>query len=102
MRVVEGKKVPESLLYDFHNDGLRVLSRSDEDTMLVFDDQGGVHEVENPHKGQPILTNQRARLLGRSARALVKVFPRGRPLDIEWLFEGDTLHIVQARPYVVK
>jgi hypothetical protein len=102
MRVVEGKKVPESLLYDFHNDGLRVLSRSDEDTMLVFDDDGGIHEVENPKKGQPILTNQRARLLGRSARALVKVFPRGRPLDIEWLFEGDTLHIVQARPYVVK
>jgi hypothetical protein len=102
MRVVEGKKVPESLLYDFHNDGLRVLSRSDEDTMLVFDDDGGVREVPNPKRGQPILTNKRARLLGRSARAIIKLFPRDRPLDIEWLFEGDTLYIVQARPYVVK
>jgi hypothetical protein len=102
MRVVEGKKVPESLLYDFRNDGLRVLSRSDEDTMLVFDDQGGVHEVPNPHKGAPILTNKRARNLGRAARAIVRVFPRGRPLDIEWLFEGEQLHIVQARPYVVR
>jgi hypothetical protein len=102
MRVVEGKKVPESLLYDFHNDGLRVLSRSDEDTMLVFDDQGGVREVPNPNPGKPVLTNARARLLGRSARAIVKLFPRDRPLDIEWLFEGETLHIVQARPYVVK
>ena len=102
MRVVEGKKVPESLLYDFHNDGLRVLSRSDEDTMLVFDDKGGTREVPNPGKGKPVLTNQRARLLGRAARAIVKLFPRDRPLDIEWLFEGETLHIVQARPYVVK
>jgi len=102
MRVVEGKKVPESLLYDFHNDGLRVLSRSDEDTMLVFDDAGGVREVPNPTPGRPILTNLRARLLGRSARALIKVFPRDRPLDIEWVFEGDTLHIVQTRPYVVR
>lgn len=102
MRVVEGKKVPESLLYDVHNDGLRVLSRSDEDTMLVFDDKGGVREVPNPHAGEPILTNQRARLLGRSARAIIKLFPRDRPLDIEWVFAGDALYIVQARPYVVR
>jgi hypothetical protein len=102
MRVVEGKKVPESLLYDVHNDGLRVLSRSDEDTMLVFDDKGGVREVPNPHAGEPILTNARARLLGRSARAIIKLFPRDRPLDIEWVFAGDALYIVQARPYVVR
>ena len=25
-----------------------------------------------------------------------------RPLDIEWLFVGEELHIVQARPYVVR
>jgi hypothetical protein len=102
MRVVEGKKVPESLLYDFHNDGLRVLSRSDEDTMLVFDEKGGVREVPSTAPGKPVLTNVRARLLGRSARALVKVFPRDRPLDIEWVFEGESLFIVQARPYVVR
>ncbi len=102
IRVVEGKRVPESLLYDFHNDGLRVLSRSDEDTMLVFDGKGGVREVRNPNQGKPVLSNARARLLGRAARAIVKVFPRERPLDIEWLFVDDTLYIVQARPYVVK
>ncbi len=102
LRVVEGKKVPESLLYDFHNNGLRVLSRSDEDTMLVFDGKGGVREVPNPQKGQPILTNARARRLGAAARAVVGLFPKDRPLDIEWLFQGDELFIVQARPYVVR
>ena len=102
LRVVEGKKVPESLLYDYYNHGLRVLSRSDEDTMLVFDGKGGVREVPNPQKGKPILTNARAIALGSAARRITQLFPPDRPLDIEWLFEGDTLHIVQARPYVVR
>jgi hypothetical protein len=102
LRVVEGKKVPESLLYDSHNHGLRVLSRSDEDTMLVFDGKGGVREVPNPQKGQPILTNKRAITLGTAATGIKALFPADKPLDIEWLFVGDDLHIVQARPYVVK
>ncbi len=102
LRVVEGKKVPESLLYDYYNHGLRVLSRSDEDTMLVFDGQGGVREVPNPQKGKPILTNARAIALGTAARRITRLFPPDRPLDIEWLFVGEELHIVQARPYVVR
>ncbi len=102
LRVVAGTKVPESLLYDYQNKGLRVLSRSDEETMLVFDAEGGVREVPNPHPGKPVLTNKRALLLGGVAHRLTRLFPPGRPLDIEWLFEGDTLHVVQVRPYVVR
>ncbi|MBK7072547.1 MAG: PEP/pyruvate-binding domain-containing protein [Myxococcales bacterium] len=102
LRVVEGKKVPESLLYDVHNRGLRILSRSDEDTMLVFDGQGGVREVPNPKKGQPVITQARAEVLGRAARDIWGLFSPDSPLDIEWLFVGDQLYIVQARPYVVR
>ena len=102
LRVVEGKKVPESLLYDVHNRGLRILSRSDEDTMLVFDGKGGVREVPNPKKGQPVITAARAEQLGKAARAIWGLFSPDRPLDIEWLFVGDQLYIVQARPYVVR
>ncbi|MEZ4404494.1 MAG: PEP/pyruvate-binding domain-containing protein [Kofleriaceae bacterium] len=102
LRVVEGKKVPESLLYDVHNRGLRILSRSDEDTMLVFDGAGGVREVPNPKPGQPVITQARAELLGAAAKRITTLFPTGTPLDIEWLFVGDRLYIVQARPYVVR
>lgn len=102
LRVVEGQKVPESLLYDVHNHGLRILSRSDEDTMLVFDGKGGVREVPNPQKGKPVITQRRAVVLGEAARKLTTIFPTDRPLDIEWLFVGEDLHIVQARPYVVR
>lgn len=100
IRVVEGKKIPEQLIFDLSNFGIKVLSRSDEDTMLVFDRAGGVKEVPNPHKGKPVLTDERAMRLALTAKSLTRLFPPDKPLDIEWLFEGDTLHIVQSRPYI--
>jgi phosphoenolpyruvate synthase/pyruvate phosphate dikinase len=70
--------------------------------MLVFDGKGGVREVPNPKKGQPVITQARAETLGRAARRIVELFPPDAPLDIEWLFVGEQLYIVQARPYVVR
>lgn len=99
MSVVDGKKVPESLIVSWYNHGIRILSRSAEDTMLVFDDKGGVREVPNPNKGKAVLTNAMAILLADSARKLTRVFRNDR-LDIEWVFVGDKLHIVQTRPIV--
>jgi len=100
IRVVQGKKVPEQLLFDIGNFGIKVLSRSDEDTMLVFDGKGGVKEVPNPNKGKPVLTDERAMRLAMAARSLTRLFPPDKPLDVEWLFEGEVLHIVQSRPYI--
>ncbi|HEX4417014.1 MAG TPA: PEP/pyruvate-binding domain-containing protein [Kofleriaceae bacterium] len=99
IRVVDGKKVPESLLVSWYNHGIRVLSRSAEDTKLVFDDTGGVHEVANPDAGKPVLTNRMAIVLADTARQLTHVF-KSNKLDIEWVFAGDRLNIVQSRPYV--
>jgi hypothetical protein len=99
IRVVDGKKVPESLLVSWYNHGIRVLSRSAEDTKLVFDETGGVHEVKNPDAGKPVLTNRMAIQLADTAKQLTRVFKRTK-LDIEWVFAGDRLNIVQSRPYV--
>ncbi len=97
--VVDGRKVPESLIVSWYNHGIRVLSRSDEDTRLVFDESGGVREVPNPHKGKPVLTNKMAIRLADTARQLTKLF-RNNKLDIEWVYAGDDLYIVQTRPLV--
>jgi len=99
MSVVDGKAVPESLLVSWYNHGVRVLSRSGEDTKLVFDAAGGIHEVPNTDKGKPVLTNARALTLVDAAHRLTHVFKRSR-LDIEWVFVGDSLFIVQSRPLV--
>jgi hypothetical protein len=97
--VVDGGKVPESLIVGWQNHGVRVLSRSDEDKRLVFDERGGVREVPNPNKGKPVLTDARALHLARVAKDLTRLFDNDK-LDIEWVYVGNQLYIVQSRPLV--
>ena len=104
MRVVEGQKVAEQILFDTSNDGTRVISRSDETTMLVARPKGGMIEMPVP-KGEAILTEKRAKLLGTAAKRVTKTFKNVQVLDIEWVLEikdgKDVIWLVQARPYVV-
>src|SRR5512144_256610 len=62
LRVVGGTTVPEQIVYDTGNFGTKIISRSDDPTMLVFDEHGGVKEVPNSNRGV-ILTEKRARAL---------------------------------------
>lgn len=102
MRVVGGKKIPEQLLYSPASRSIKVLSRSDETTMLVFDEaKGGVKEVPTP-AGQSVLSDQRILELGHAAEAVSKLFAGVKAIDIEWLVEGNIIHIVQARPFVTR
>lgn len=101
LRVVGGKDVPEQILYDPTNQGTKIISRSDDPVMLVFDEKGGVRELPNLNKST-ILTQARARALASVVQALVPLFPPTKPLDIEWVLEGELVWIVQSRPYVSK
>lgn len=98
MRVVEGQKIPEQIVFDATNDGTKIISRADEPTMLVFDDKGGIREVAVPGNGV-ILTEERAKRLVAQVRAFAGLFPEG-PLDVEWVLEGETIWIVQCRPFI--
>ena len=42
LRVVAGTTVPEQILYDIGNYGTKIVSRSDDPTMLVFDERRAV------------------------------------------------------------
>jgi hypothetical protein len=99
MRVVEGQKVPEQIIFDASNDGTKIISRSDDPVMLVFDDKGGIKEVPTPNGGV-ILTQERAKRLVTAVEKFVPLFKRGTVLDVEWVLEGEKVWIVQARPYV--
>lgn len=98
MRVVEGQKVPEQIIFDATNDGTKIISRADDPTMLVFDEKGGIKEKAVPGGGV-ILTEERAKRLVDHVRAFAQVFPPG-PLDVEWVLEGEKVWIVQCRPYI--
>lgn len=99
IRVVEGTRVPEQIIFDTANKGTKIISRSDDKFMLVFDTKGGIHEVANPHRGV-ILTEERAARLSEAVQSIVPLFSASHALDVEWLLEGELVWIVQARPYV--
>ncbi|MGL4766748.1 MAG: PEP/pyruvate-binding domain-containing protein [Formosimonas sp.] len=101
IRVVEGTKIPEQVLYDTSNHGTRIISRSSETSMLVFDPQNGVREVPTLG-GDTILTEARARRLGEMVERIVPIFSRETPLDVEWVLENEKVWLVQARPYVTR
>jgi len=100
MRVVEGQKVPEQIVFDPTNDGTKIISRADDPVMLRFDEHGGIKELPVPAGSGVILSEERAKRLCEQVEKLLSVFPRDAPLDIEWVLEGERFWIVQARPYV--
>jgi hypothetical protein len=98
IKVVEGRRVPEQVLYSARTNAIRVLTRSEEDTMLGFDERGGVKEIQiEEHRA--VLTDEMVRRLARAALRIKRVFA-GRDQDIEWLYQAGRLYIVQSRPYI--
>ncbi|HEV7554981.1 MAG TPA: PEP/pyruvate-binding domain-containing protein, partial [Kofleriaceae bacterium] len=100
MRVVEGQKVPEQIIFDPTNDGTKIISRSDDPIMLRFDEHGGIKELPVPPGESVILSEERAKKLCTMVAKFIPVFPKGHALDVEWVLEGEDFWIVQSRPYV--
>ncbi|MBT8496258.1 MAG: PEP/pyruvate-binding domain-containing protein, partial [Deltaproteobacteria bacterium] len=90
---------PEQIVFDTSNSGTKIISRSDDPVMLVFDDNGGIREIPTKNKGV-ILSEERAKRLADAVLQFMPLFPPDYPLDVEWLLEGEKIWIVQARPYV--
>lgn len=98
IKVVEGKKVAEQLLFSPASNAVRVLTRSAEDSLLQFDARGGVREV--PITGsRAVLTDDLVRRLARTGARIKRVFGR-RDQDIEWVCRQGRISIVQSRPYL--
>jgi hypothetical protein len=100
IRVVEGRRVPEQLILNPKTNAVRVLTRSGDDTMLAFDERGGVREVKIEIE-RAVLSDRVVRRLARAALQIERAFG-GRDQDIEWITIGDRIYIVQSRPYVEK
>ncbi len=98
IKVVEGKRIPEQIIFLPRANAVKVLTRSDEESLLTFDETGGVREI--PISGErAVLTDAVVRRLARAASLIRSVFG-GKEQDIEWVFMGNQIYIVQSRPYV--
>jgi hypothetical protein len=98
IKVVEGQKIAEQILYRPRGSSVQVLTRSAEDSLLTFDDKGGVKEI--PITGErAVLTDEVIRRLVRAADQIKRIFG-GRDQDIEWAYMKGHIYIVQSRPYI--
>ncbi|HEX8719166.1 MAG TPA: PEP/pyruvate-binding domain-containing protein [Pyrinomonadaceae bacterium] len=98
IKVVEGKRIPEQLIFLPRANQVKVLTRSEEESLLTFDEAGGVREV--PISGErAVLTDAVVRKLARAASLIKSVFG-GREQDIEWVYMRGQIYIVQSRPFV--
>ena len=97
MRVVDGQRVAEQVLYSSWSRAVQVISRSAEDTALQLDASGGLREVPAT-VGRAVLSDERvARLAGVGAEIEKRL---GGAMDIEWALRGGQILVLQARPYV--
>jgi hypothetical protein len=98
IKVVEGERVAEQVLYSPRSQAVRVLTRSEEDSLLAFDASGGVKEI--PITGDRVVLNdENIRRLARAAAEIKRVFG-GKEQDIEWAYRAGRLYIVQSRPFI--
>ncbi|HXL80138.1 MAG TPA: PEP/pyruvate-binding domain-containing protein [Pyrinomonadaceae bacterium] len=98
IKVVEGKKVAEQIIYQPRANAIQVLTRSDEDSLLTFDEKGGVKEIAITGE-RIVLTDAVVRRLVNAAAAIKRVFG-SRDQDIEWAYMKGQIYIVQSRPFI--
>src|SRR6185295_17211970 len=98
IKVVEGQRIAEQIVFGIRSQAVRVLTRSAEDSLLTFDERGGVKEV--PIAGdRVVLTDDVIRRLAAAAASIKRVFGE-KEQDIEWAYMKGQIYIVQARPFI--
>ena len=99
IKVVEGKKIAEQILFRTQSNAVQVLTRSEEDSLLTFDEKGGVKEVAITGE-RVVLTDGVIRRLVNAGAAIKRVFGGARDQDIEWAYMKGQIYIVQSRPFI--
>ena len=98
IKVVEGQKIAEQVVYRPRALAVQVLTRSEEDSLLTFDSSGGVREI--PISGErEVLSDAVIRRLAAAAIRIKRVFG-GKDQDIEWAYMKGQIYIVQSRPFI--
>ena len=98
IRVVEGKRVAEQILYNSRSKAVQVLNRSEDDIALQLDSKGGVREVAVA-AGRAVLSDDLVQRLARAGAGIKQRFG-SKDQDIEWAVQGDQVIILQSRPFI--
>ena len=100
IRVVEGKRLAEQLVYNHRVGSIQLITSSNETTALQLDDKGGVKEVPID-SGKRVMTDAQVKILANTGSQIKALFGN-KQQDIEWAFANKRLVILQARPYLTR
>jgi hypothetical protein len=97
-RVVSGTVVGEQIVFYPLANSAQVLTRSKEDSQLVFSADGGL--VEAPIVGsKTVMPEKEVRRLAAVGQQIKRLF-KGKDQDIEFGIVGANIYILQSRPYI--
>ncbi len=103
-RVVNNNGIPEQILFNPRSNSVVVMTLSQQENALAFDENGDLKETVDKCAGakKRVLTDLQARSLAKTAIDIRRAFGGKKEQDIEWGILGGKLYIVQARPYIDK
>jgi rifampicin phosphotransferase len=97
----DGRKIPEQILFTPKSNSVQVLTRSTQDTVVSFDENGGLKETPVSTERR-VLNDNVARDLVRAAQGIKRIFGGRQEQDIEWGYLKGRIIILQSRPYIDK
>jgi hypothetical protein len=103
-KIPDNKGIPEQILFNPQSNSVVVLTLSQQQNPLTFDENGDLKETHykcaNP-QGR-VLNDLQARNLAKAALGIKRAFGNQKTQDIEWGIMNGRIYIVQARPYLEK
>lgn len=103
--VVGNDGLPEQVLFNPRSNSVIVMTLSQVENALVFDDKGGLKTRNDKcanKNTRRILTDAQVRSISKAAIRIRTIFGGKKEQDIEWGLVGAQLYVVQARPYIEK
>ena len=93
------EKIPEQILFTPKSNSVQVLTRSNQESVVSFDQNGGLKETP-VSTDRRVLTDLKARNLVKAALAIKKLFGGEKEQDIEWGYIEGQIYILQSRPFI--
>jgi rifampicin phosphotransferase len=102
-KIPNNEGIPEQILFDPKSNSVVVMTLSQQQNALTFDERGDLKETPDVcSKQNRILSNLQARNLAKTALSIRRIFGNKKEQDIEWGIMNGKLYVVQARPYIEK
>jgi|CXWL01.1.fsa_nt_gi hypothetical protein len=103
-KVVDNSGIPEQILFNPKSNSVIVMTLSQQENALAFDEKGDLKETVDKCAGakKRVLTDLQARSLAKTAIDIRRAFGGKKEQDIEWGIMNGKVYVVQARPFIDK